>query len=371
MRRAKSWIACLCISIMTASVSVGQAPAATSSTKPAAANLGPTDPKAKKTFDAAAKLLKGDRVGFALDEFRKADKQDGGHCVLCELEAWNAAMDASDYKAAREQAAAMLENVTVPGYKAQAQYMLGKAWLLDGVKDKHEKQFEAADESFQAALQIRPNYPDCIYEDGTALAYLKHDDQAIARFQSFLKVAGPNDLNYARVERFVERPELARARMAPNFRVTTLDDKTVTLESLAGKVVLIDFWATWCGPCREALPHIQRIAQRFDGQPFVVLSVSLDSDEGKWKEFTAKNNMTWLQYRDGGFEGKVSTLFGVRAIPSTFTIDSDGVLEDQHIGDADIEGKLKKLIARAAEVHTHASLPTLQTRAAGPETAQP
>ena len=371
MRHSKRSIGFLCVSIVSVSIALAQAPVATSPTKPAAQNLGPTDAKAKKTYDDALKLLKEDRPAFALDGFRKADKLDGGHCVLCELEAWEAAMDSADFKMAREQATAMLENVTVPGYKAQAQYMLGKAWLSDGVKDKHDKQFEEADAAFQTALQFRPNYPDCIYEDGTALAYLKRDDQAIARFRSFLKIAAPNDLNYPRVQRFIERPELARARMAPNFRVTTLDDTTITLESLAGKVVLIDFWATWCGPCREALPHIQKIAQRFNGQPFVVLSVSLDSDEGKWKDFTAKNNMTWLQYRDGGFDGKIATTFGVRAIPSTFTIDADGVLEDQHVGDADIEGKLKKLIARAAEVHTHAPSPTLQTRAAGTETAQP
>jgi hypothetical protein len=60
--------------------------------------------------------------------------------------------------------------------------------------------------------------------------------------------------------------------------------------------------------------------------------------------------MTWLQYRDGGFDGSIAKRFGVRAIPATFTIDADGVLQDQHVGDADIEGKLKKLIARANEV---------------------
>ncbi len=60
--------------------------------------------------------------------------------------------------------------------------------------------------------------------------------------------------------------------------------------------------------------------------------------------------MTWLQYRDGSFDGNVAKIYGVTAIPATFTIDADGVLEDQHVGDANIEGKLKKLIARAAEV---------------------
>ncbi len=121
------------------------------------------------------------------------------------------------------------------------------------------------------------------------------------------------------------------------------------MDSLAGKVVLIDFWATWCGPCREALPHIRKIAQKFEGQPLVVLSISLDNDEAKWKDFVGKNGMTWLQYRDGYFNGRIATQFGVNAIPATFTIDADGVLEDQHVGDANIEGKLKKLIAQAVE----------------------
>ena len=59
--------------------------------------------------------------------------------------------------------------------------------------------------------------------------------------------------------------------------------------------------------------------------------------------------MTWPQYRDGGFSGDVATMFGVKAIPHTFTIDADGVLQDEQIGDSSIEGKLKKLIARARE----------------------
>jgi hypothetical protein len=62
--------------------------------------------------------------------------------------------------------------------------------------------------------------------------------------------------------------------------------------------------------------------------------------------------MVWLQYRDGGFNGSIATMFGVQAIPHTFTIDADGVLQDEHIGDASVEGKLKKLIARARQLQT-------------------
>ena len=83
-----------------------------------------------------------------------------------------------------------------------------------------------------------------------------------------------------------------------------------------------------------------------------ILSISLDSDEQKWKEFIAKNEMTWPQYRDGGFTGPIAKMFGVNAIPHTFTIDADGVLQDEHIGDGSIEGKMKKLIARARELQS-------------------
>ena len=92
---------------------------------------------------------------------------------------------------------------------------------------------------------------------------------------------------------------------------------------------------------------MQKVAKKFQGEPLVILSISLDNDEQKWKEFIGKNEMTWLQSRDGGFEGPVAKLFGVAAIPHTFTIDADGVLQEEHTGDASIEGKLKKLIANA------------------------
>jgi peroxiredoxin len=138
--------------------------------------------------------------------------------------------------------------------------------------------------------------------------------------------------------------------MAPPFSVTTLDGGRISLDDLQGKVVLLGFWATWCGPCREALPHIHDIAKKFQGEPLVILSFSLDSDEQAWKEFVAKHEMTWPQYRDGGFSGSIAKMFSVTAIPHTFTIDADGVLQDEHIGDASMEGKLKKLIAQAREL---------------------
>ena len=133
--------------------------------------------------------------------------------------------------------------------------------------------------------------------------------------------------------------------------MTALDGTKFTLDEMGGRVVLIDFWATWCGPCNEELPQMKKIAKEFAGQPLVIISVSWDSDEAKWKAFLAKNEMTWVQYRDADHE--LSKRFGVDAIPNYFTIDSDGVLTSEMLGSGnDVEGKLKKLVAKARAAQT-------------------
>jgi thiol-disulfide isomerase/thioredoxin len=188
------------------------------------------------------------------------------------------------------------------------------------------------------------------------LAQLQRDDEAKARFEQYVKMKTVDDVNRRRALRYIDRVELARARMVPPFSITTVDGRQMSMDDLQGKVVLLDFWATWCGPCREALPHLRNVARKFEGEPLVIVSVSLDSDEQKWKEFIAKNEMTWPQYRDGSFEGRLAKTFSVNAIPHTFTIDADGVLQDEHIGDASIEGKLKKLLAHARELQSTETL---------------
>ena len=184
------------------------------------------------------------------------------------------------------------------------------------------------------------------YLDGQVLARLNRMDAASAEFKECLSCMKPNDPIYARAQHFAEHPELSMAKMAPAFTVTALDGSKFNLDEMGGRVVLIDFWATWCGPCNAELPHVKKIAKEFAGQPLVIISVSWDNDETKWKNFISKNEMTWVQYRDA--DHSLSGRFGVEAIPHYFTIDADGVLTAEMLGSgSDVEGKLKKLIAKA------------------------
>jgi peroxiredoxin len=315
---------------------------------------GPTSEKAQKTFREGLNYLHQRMTDAALGSFKKADKQDEGHCLACQRNMIKYGVELHDWKTAEAAAEEMVAEAQGEKKVAVGHYELGIVLFDEGLEKHKDELFTRAHEEMAKALTAAPKFPNAVIADGQALAHLKQDDAAKARFEEFVKMTPENDPDRQRALRYISQPELARARMAPNFTVTTTDGQRVSMDDLAGKVVLLDFWATWCAPCREALPHVRDIAKKFQGQPLVVLSVSLDSDEQKWKDFVAKNGMTWLQYRDGGFTGPIAKMFGVEAIPHTFTIDADGVLQDEHIGDASIEGKLKKLVGRARELQTPA-----------------
>jgi thiol-disulfide isomerase/thioredoxin len=311
---------------------------------------GPTNEKAQKSYKQAMDYLNQHMIPVAFESFQKADKQDGGRCRACQKQIIKYGMGLGEWKAVETAAEEMVEEAQGVKNLALAHYQFGIILMDEGHARHKDEPFERAHDEMSKALAVAANFPQAVYNDGLALAHLNQDAAAKAQFVRFAQMAAPDDPNRQRALLYVSQPEMARARMAPPFAVTTLDGQRISLDDMKGKVVLIDFWATWCGPCREALPHMKEIAKKFQGQPLVILSVSLDSEEKKWKEFVAKNGMTWMNCRDGSFDGPMARMFDVHAIPHTFTIDADGVLQDEHVGDAAIEGKLKKQIARAREL---------------------
>jgi len=315
---------------------------------------GPTNEKAQKTYKEGLEYLQQRRTDLALADFKKADKQDDGHCLACQQKMIKYGIELGEWKIADFAAEEMVAQAQGAKNVALAHYQFGALLTHEGMETHKDELFTHAHQEMLKALAAGIKFPSAIYADGMVLAQLKQDDAAKGRFEEFVKLQPENDPDRQRALRYISQPELARARMAPPFAITTTNGQRVSMDDLAGKVVLLDFWATWCGPCREALPHMREIAKKFQGEPLVVLSVSLDTDERAWKAFVAKNEMTWLQYRDDGFMGPMAKGFGVREIPHTFTIDADGVLQDEHIGDASIEGKLNKLVHRARELQTTA-----------------
>ena len=122
-------------------------------------------------------------------------------------------------------------------------------------------------------------------------------------------------------------PDLKAGQIAPAFTAKFTDGKDVKFpEDYKGKIVLIDFWATWCGPCVEELPNVVANYQKYHGKGLEVLGVSLDKADSadKLAAFTAENMMPWPQIYDGKFwKAEVSQLYGIDAIPHMILIDGD------------------------------------------------
>jgi thiol-disulfide isomerase/thioredoxin len=319
----------------------------------------PSSSRARKLFSDAMDWQRRGEENNAISSFRKANKEDGGRCFECMRRAYTLAMGIDDFQTARAAVEEGMAGAQTDADRAMMQFWLGMAWQREGVQEKIDKDFVESCDAFKTALALDPAFTATHFSYGVSFAHLHQDDNARAQFNAFLKQDKELPALHPRARRFLENLDLARARMAPAFSITTLDGQHVSLDSLTGKVVLIDFWATWCGPCIEALPHLRKIVQEFHNQPFVALSVSVDEDADKWKKFVEANGMTWPQYHDGGSGLSLAALFGVHQVPATFSINADGVLEDQHlVGDQHIDDKLKKLVDQAVAAQNHSSRST-------------
>jgi thiol-disulfide isomerase/thioredoxin len=144
------------------------------------------------------------------------------------------------------------------------------------------------------------------------------------------------------------RTELAtkeRLKSPLDLHFTAVDGSDVDLASMRGKVVLVDFWATWCGPCKAELPNVVAAYNKLHSRGFEIVGISLDQDRQSLVTFTAANGMPWPQYFDGkGWQNSISSGFGIQAIPAMWLVNKQGYVVSTN-GRADLEGQVEKLLA--------------------------
>ncbi|OHB84887.1 MAG: hypothetical protein A2Z38_00100 [Planctomycetes bacterium RBG_19FT_COMBO_48_8] len=118
---------------------------------------------------------------------------------------------------------------------------------------------------------------------------------------------------------------IAEGHAFPPLEFTSLRGEQVNLASLKGKVVLIDFWATWCGPCRRVMPDLVETYKQYHDQGFEIIGISLDKDQSQLEKYMQEMGITWQQYYDGlVWSNKIARRFGVRGIPHIVLVDKNG-----------------------------------------------
>jgi peroxiredoxin len=157
----------------------------------------------------------------------------------------------------------------------------------------------------------------------------------------------------AEVKQLEGAAEKARAALAvgtifPDFSERDLDGKPLSLAGYRGKVVLLDFWATWCGPCVGELPNVLKTYAKYHSQGFEIIGVSLDDDRTKLLDFLKQKGMSWPQFFDGkGWKNELAVKYGIESIPATFLLDSQG-----KIIAADLRGEaLEQAVGKALAGH--------------------
>ncbi|MEL6719662.1 MAG: TlpA disulfide reductase family protein [Bacteroidota bacterium] len=131
---------------------------------------------------------------------------------------------------------------------------------------------------------------------------------------------------------------------APDFSQQTPEGEDLKLSDLRGKIVLVDFWASWCGPCRRENPNVVKMYEKYKDKGFEILGVSLDKQKGRWLQAIEQDRLTWPQVSDlKGWQNEVAALYSVRSIPSTVLLDAEGKILARNLRGPALESKLEEI----------------------------
>lgn len=168
------------------------------------------------------------------------------------------------------------------------------------------------------------------------------DDVKKSYYGNFL-----NGVIIQKEELAVRLEKLNVGKVAPLFSQTDPNGMPVSLESFRGKYVLIDFWASWCGPCRDENPNVVRTYHKYKERNFEVLGVSLDNNKSRWLKAIQDDQLTWTQVSDLKYwQNEVAVQYGVQSIPANFLLDKEGKIVAKGLRGPALEATLERLLSQ-------------------------
>jgi thiol-disulfide isomerase/thioredoxin len=271
------------------------------------------DPKDDLAFEAVAFILKSaGRVGASGEDIEKAVAIVAEHHVG-KAQVKDFLIPALQMGPAGEKLLkAVSEKSTDKTAKGTALflrgYLLAQAIDDDDDEKKIAAQVKEGIDLLQAAAATAPE------------AVIGNSKQTIAKFAA------------SEIEGLKAITSLVAGKPAPEVGSKLLDGKEIKLSSYKGKVVLLDIWATWCGPCRAMIPHERELVKKLKDKPFVLVSVSADNKKEDLQKFLETQEMPWTHWWDNGPQSAVLKTYRVKAFPTLYLIDHTGVIRHKWVG---------------------------------------
>jgi peroxiredoxin len=297
-------------------------------------------------------LLRRRRWEDALKSFKKANDLHDKKSVEAGLGMVQAYQGLEAYKNVVDTCEKIIEmSAGDPKIIAQVYNYEGIA-LQTQANAKDLKKLADAETVFRKGLALNTDLPILHYNLGVTLMELNRDSEGIAELKKY-EAMNPEGSKAEEAAKLVANPRRAREAYAPDFSLTTAAGEFVTSEDLRGKVVLLDFWGTWCGPCVASVPALRDLQKKFAKEPqFKMISVSNNDAEEKWRDFIEKNQMAWTQYFDR--DHHVSRVFDIHSYPTYILLDAEGVVRYRDVSSrwehtGDLPEAIKKYLKLATK----------------------
>ncbi|HXO06031.1 MAG TPA: redoxin family protein [Candidatus Sulfotelmatobacter sp.] len=290
----------------------------------------------KDATSVAQLLAEGDRLFAkkqfekAMDAYKRADKDSHHTCAPCFLRMVRVEKYVGELSAALDDAKQAVKAAGDDKKQAAMAHMIRGTLLAQMAGKSKDKKLKDAEDEFRQALALDPTQVSAHYSLGFILMRQERDADGIAELNAYLASPEADAKTIEKARTIIADPIRAREPFAPDFSFVTLEGETVSNSALRGKVVLLDFWGTWCPPCRESVPTLVSLHKKFSEQNFQIVGVSSDTDEDKWKTFIAEKKMAWPEYID--LSGSVESLFEVHEFPTYVVIDRNGVIQMRQSG---------------------------------------
>lgn len=284
----------------------------------------------------------------AISDFKAANKLQHGECGGCYLGIAAAQLHMRDFNGSIENCRKTISISSNAHNKAEAYKIWGDV-LMHSIATEPKKLGEAI-QQYKSSVELDPNYPPAHLSLGVALLKSSRDDEGTKELQRFLE-SSPTGSDADLARKLIAKPDRARLNYAPDFEGTTASGQTISLSQFVGKVVVLDFWATWCPSCIQSLPEMKELVKKYGPTgELVVISISDDANEQQWRTFISRKKMDWLQIRDS--DHSLGKTFTVYSIPTYLIVDRAGVIRQRIVGrnpQETLVGRLKSELGQMLE----------------------